>query len=326
MEVRHERLGDILLPDFLIVGAAKSATSSLHFYLGQHPEIRMPARKESWFFSFVDNPPHYRSPADLEDVVSRLEDYLALFDGVHPQQRLGDASPSYLYTYCETIRNIRAVYPPEYVDRLRIIISLRDPVIRAWSQYRTFARTVHEPLTFERAIEPSTIARRLSDDWNIFYDYIGFGRYYQQVKAYLEAFGEERVLVVLYEDIEADSIAVCQSIARFIGVAPDFVPDVSERFNSVSGEPMVKWIARALKSRNPVKRTLAACLPKELREKLLLALGARFLKQRALSQSTRLSLKRVYADDITRLEGLINRDLSRWKNGVPCGNNDPQRS
>jgi hypothetical protein len=316
MKVPHERLGDALLPDFLIVGAAKSATSSLHFYLDQHPEIRMPIRKESWFFSFLDNPPHYRSPAVLDGVVSCLEDYLALFEGAHPQQRLGDASPSYLYTYRESIRNIQAIYPPEYLERLRIIVSLRDPTMRAWSQYRTFARAVREPLTFEEAIEPSTIAKRLTSGWNIFYDYIGFGRYYAQVKAYLEAFGENRVLVLLHDDIQADPVAVCQSIAAFIGVDPHFVPNVSVRYNTVSGEPMLKWAARALKSRNPVKRALAACLPKEVRQRILLALGARFLKRPPLSESTRLSLTRIFADDISRLEGLINRDLSGWKNGV----------
>jgi len=316
MKVPHERLGNVLLPDFLIVGAAKSATSSLHFYLDQHPEIRMPTRKEPWFFSFADHPPHYVSPDALDGVVSRLADYVALFEGANPQQRLGDASPSYLYTYRESIRNIRAIYPPEYLESLRIIVSLRDPTIRAWSQYRTFARTVREPLTFEEAIDSGTIAKRLSGGWNIFYDYIGFGRYYAQVKAYLEAFGENRVLVLLYEDIQADPVAVCQSIAAFVGVDPHFVSNVSVRYNSVSGEPMLKWVARALKSRNPVKRAVAACLPKEVRQKILLALGARFLRQPPQPQSTRLSLARIFADDISRLEGLLNRDLSGWKNGV----------
>jgi len=313
MKVAHDELGDVLLPDFLIVGAAKGATTSLHHYLGQHPDVCMPSRKESWFFSYLDNPPCYVSPDNLDGVVSRLEDYLALFEGALPQQRLGDASPSYLYTYRETIDNIHSVYPAECLNRLRIIISLRDPTIRAWSQYRTFARTVREPLSFEEAIEPDTIEKRLSDGWNIFYDYIGFGRYYEQVKAFFDAFGEDRVLVLLYEDFEADPVAVCQSIAAFIGVDRSFTPDVAVRHNSVSGEPMLKWAARVLKSRNPLKRAIASCIPKETRERILLALGARFLKQPILSDSTRDSLAREFSDDISRLETLLDRDLSGWK-------------
>lgn len=313
MKVSHERLGEILLPDFLIAGAAKGATTSLHHYLDQHPDICMPSRKESWFFSYLDGPPCYVSPDSLDGVVYRLEDYVALFEGARPQQRLGDASPSYLYTHHETIRNIRAIYGPRYFDELRIVISLRDPASRAWSQYRTFARTVREPLAFEDAIAPSTIEKRLADGWSIFYDYIGFGRYYEQVKAFYDAFGKDRVLVLLFEDIEADPIAVCRSIAAFIGVDTQFVPEVAVRHNSVSGDPMIKWVARALKSRNPAKRAVAAWIPKQAREKVLAALAARFLKQPVLQDSTRCGLARTFADDISRLETLLDRDLSGWK-------------
>lgn len=322
MRVRNARLGDVSLPDFLLVGAAKSATTSLYYYLNQHPEIRMTSIKENWFFSFMDNPPNYKSPGVLSDVVSRLEAYVKLFEGARPEQRLGDASPSYLYTYRDTIRNIQSVYPPDDLKKLRIIISLRDPVSRAFSQYWTFKRRVHEPLSFEEAVEEGAIARRLGDSWNIFYDYIGFGCYYDQVKAYLKAFGKDRVLIFLYDDIRRDPVSVCQSIFAFLGIDPGFVPDMRVKYNDLVGEPRRKWLLRILTSRNPVKRRLAAGIkrilavfPEEPTRNAVEAFARRLvdLKRTEMLEQTKLKLVQRFSSDIKQLEDLIDRDLSHWR-------------
>lgn len=312
MKVCHESLGEVLLPDFLLVGAAKSATSSLHLYLDQHPEIRMPSLKESWFFSFVGHPPNYNGPGLLHDVVSKLEDYVELFDGATEEQALGDASPSYLYTYEDTIRNIKAIYPPESLEKMRIIITLRDPASRAYSQYLTMKRVLSEPLDFEAAIDAETIERRLAEQWNIFYDYTGFGLYYEQVKAYIDAFGKDKVLVLLYDDICQDPVAVCQSIFSFIGVDGNFSPDVEVQHNSVSGEPRFNWLIRAVKSRNSFKRRLVSLLPQPVLNFILVAIIKPTLKKAGLKQATREKLVQTYSKDIKQLETLIGRDLGAW--------------
>jgi Sulfotransferase domain len=326
MEVPYQRLGVVALPDFLLVGAAKSATTSLYHYLCQHPGIRMTSLKENWFFSFRDNPPRYASPGVLSHVVSSVEEYVKLFAGAGPEQKLGDASPSYLYTYRDTIRHTQSLYPPPYRKDLRIVISLREPVSRAFSQYWTFRRVANEPLSFEAAIEDSVIQQRMRDNWNIFYDYTGFGRYYEQVKAYLEAFGREQVLIVLYEDIQQDPVAVCQKIFSFIGVDPGFVPDVGMRHNDLTGDPRFKWLLRALKSKNPVKRAitaavkrfLIACLPEEPTRRAVDNFAKRVFKHRRMeiAPQTRARLAQGFADDVRRLETLIGRDLSHWRNGA----------
>ncbi len=314
--MQHEVLGEVLLPDFLLVGAAKSATTSLHFYFDQHPELRMPEIKESWFFSVLNNPPSYTSPGVLTNMVSNLADYVRLFDGADPAQKLGDASPSYLYTYEDSIRNIRSVYPADRLADLRIIISLREPVSRAFSQYWTFKRFDHEPLSFEEAIDKAVISKRLGDNWNIFYDYTGFGRYYEQVKAYMDAFGKDKVMVVLYDDIQRDPLAVCQSIFAFIGVDAGFVPNVSTKYNSLAGEAWFKWPIRLLTSRNPIKRAVAAVIPKILRQLVLYGTVKLLLKRSELSETARQELMRAYAGDIDKLETLIGRDLSQWRGRV----------
>lgn len=323
MKVRHERFSELALPDFLLVGAAKSATTSLYYYLSQHPDIRMTSIKESWFFSFLNDPPRYVSPGVLSNVVSSVEEYVKLFAGARSEQKLGDASPSYLYTYRDTIRNIRSVYPAPYLEDLRIIISLRDPVSRTFSQYWTFRRVAQEPLPFEAAIEDKVIEQRMRGNWNIFYDYTGFGRYHDQVKAYLEAFGKDRVLIVLYDDIQKDPVGVCQKIFAFIGVDTGFVPDVRLRYNELAGEPRNKWLLRILTSKNPVKRAIGtgvkrvlACFPEEPTRRAVENLVRRVFKfeRMEMAAQTRAQLTRTFADDVRRLEALIGRDLSHWRN------------
>ena len=316
MKIKHNRLGDVILPDFLVVGAAKSATSSLHHYLDQHPGIMMPEIKEPWFFSFLNKPPSYTSPGKLNNLVSTLDDYVKLFDNASPDQKVGEASPSNLYTYQDSINNIQSIYPTENLANLKIIISLRAPVRRALSQYWTFTRKAQETLSFDEAIDNSVISHRLNNNWNIFYDYVGFGRYYEQVKAYLDAFGEDRVLILLYDDIQDDATNVCRTIFDFIGVDPDFRPDVERQHNRFSGETSQRWLPRVLRSTNPVKKILASCIPKNIRKSILRSLGKRFLKRPAMPDELKLKLKDLYSEDITRLEKLIHRDLGYWKNDI----------
>jgi hypothetical protein len=322
MIVTREDGSELRLPDFLVVGAAKSATTSLYHYLNQHPDVRMSSIKESWYFSFAGNPPRYASPGVLSNVVSRAEDYSALFDGARPGQKLGDASPSYLYTWRDTIRNIRAVYPATALPQLRIIISLREPVSRAYSQYWTFRRVAQEPLPFEQAVDEQVIARRLRENWNIFYDYTGFGRYYDQVKAYLDEFGRDRVLVVLYEDIQQDPRAACRKIFDFIGVDPGFTPDVGTQHNNVSGESRMKWLLRIITSQHPLKQKVAGVirrvletLPREATQRVLERLVLLVFRPRRvpLSREVHAALAATFAEDSRRLEALIGRDLGHWR-------------
>ena len=302
------------LPDFLLVGAAKSATSSLYSYLDQHPQIVMASVKESWFFSFYKKPPHYASPGILSNIVSELDPYLKLYNGAQESQILGDACPSYLYTYEDTIRNIRQLYSEEALANLKIIISLREPISRAYSQFNTFKRKVQEPLAFAQAIEKDRVKQRMQDNWNIFYDYPGFGMYSKQVEAFQQAFGKERVLVFLYEDIQADIHAVCSSIYSFLGIDPDFVVDDRLKHNSFAGEPSIKWIVAGLFSKNKYKRMISALIPKPLRMFLLYIILVPLVKRKPMDENTLKQFSDHFKQDIVKLEELIGRDLSSWRN------------
>lgn len=313
MKILNDNLGTINVPDFILVGAAKGATTSLHHYMSEHPEIQMPEIKETWFFSFMNNPPKYSSPGVLSSVVSDLEEYSGLFEGVGSGLKIGDASPSYLYTHEDVIRNIRDVYPEDKLSDLRIIISLREPGARAFSQYWTFKRRDEEPLSFEEAIDPKVISQRMEDNWNIFYDYTGFSRYHDQVKAYVDAFGKDRVQILLYDDIQDNPLEACRKIFSFIGVDENFEPSVSVKHNSLTGEARLKFVIRMLTSENPIKRKFAALIPEKVKNKIRYSVAKILLKRDVMSLDTRQKLSTLYLPEINRLEKLINRDLEAWK-------------
>ncbi|MFO7870641.1 MAG: sulfotransferase [Kiritimatiellia bacterium] len=135
---------ELRLPDFMIIGAPRSGTSSLYFHLRRHPEIFMPELKEPLFFNNFGkevSPIRSRSPWTLED-------YAELFRPASEEQLVGEASALYLCAYRDTINSIKEVYGDKYRD-LGIIAILRNPVERAWSGYLLLKRRGHRG-TFSR--------------------------------------------------------------------------------------------------------------------------------------------------------------------------------
>ncbi len=302
----------VLLPDFLIVGAAKSGTTLLHDYLAQHPEVCMPTQKEPRFFSFADSPPRYTSPDSLSNSITTLSEYLSLFEQADMDKMLGDASPSYLYLHQRTIGNMERFYDPDDLSRVHIIILLRQPADRAWSQYGTFARLLQEPLPYEQAIKPEIIQQRLQANWNIFYDYLGFGAYTSQVRAFINRFGRRNVSVYLFEDLTRDPIALCRSLFEIIGVDRGFVPNELGVRNP-SGRARSKTLVKMLKASSPIKATFKMVVPALQRQRIREMLAHVLLKKVAQPARLRRELTNYFSDDIDSLAELIQRDLSHWK-------------
>jgi len=303
------------LPDFLIVGAAKSGTTSLYYYLNRHPSIFMPEIKEPWFFSFKDHPPAYSSPEPLHHVVWKLEDYIRLFAPAHESQWLGEASPSYLYTSDTTIRNIRDVYGDVW-QKLKIIIILRPPSERAWSQYLHFHKWFMEPLPFPEAIDPGIIRQRMDEGWNIFYDYRGFGEYDRQVRAFIDSFPHVRIY--LYEELRQDALAVVRDILQFLEIpgAADYSPsNISQIFNK-SGTARNPFMAAVFKGviHNPLSRYLVKTLGSESKRRIRSILDSLFLKRQHIDPAIKRELDAYFAPHNRALKELVQKREELWRN------------
>src|SRR5437588_7141599 len=170
-------------PNFLIAGAAKAGTTSLHDYLGQHPDIYMSTFKEPNYFV-----PGYA----YED----WEDYLALFAGARGETAVGESSTGYLYCEESPLR-IKST-----LGDVKIILILRNPARRAASLYWWMVREGYENApSFADALERES-SRARDPDFRancpqFFPDYLYYttGLYSEQVERFLETFGPDSVRI-----------------------------------------------------------------------------------------------------------------------------------
>jgi hypothetical protein len=295
------------LPNFLVIGAAKSGTTSLYRYLKQHPQVYMSPVKEPHFFTHEGERPNFRGPGDEwmnTTFVYRLGDYRKLFAGVSDEKAIGEASTWYLGNPKAPDR-IR-----HYIPEAKLIAILRNPVDRAYSAYLHLVRIGQEWLDFARALREEEA--RIKANWNDIWHYKRGGFYHAQLTRYYELFGQDQIRVYLYEDLKEDPVGTMQSIFRFLEVDDAFVPDTSLKYN-VSGIPRSRALQTFVEKPNPFKTVLKPFLPEGLRRRI-----RENLRQRNLSipppmpEDVRKKLTEAYREDILKLQDLIGRDLSGW--------------
>lgn len=209
------------LPGFLIIGAQKAGTTSLHAYLCEHPSVLPPATKEVHFFDheFHRGPAWYRAHFKRATVPGVLS---------------GEATPYYLF---HPLAPARA---GEVLPDCRLIVVLRNPIDRAFSHHNHERALGFESLDFEEAIaaEPGRLAgeveRMLDDDhYRSFahqhHSYVSRGYYAEQLERWLERFGSERVLVLSAEELFAEPARVVGEAQEFLGLAPASPVDLSAK-------------------------------------------------------------------------------------------------
>ena len=297
------------LPTFLVIGAMKSGTTSLYYYLRQHPQIYLdPTRKEAQFFCYEGQTPCFAGPGD--DLVNRyviasIEEYRRMFAGAAGQPAIGEVGTVYIYVpgTAERIRH--------HVPAARLIAILRNPVERAYSSFLHLVREELEPCRrFADALrrEPERIRANWSPHWH----YVQAGFYHAQLTRYFDVFDRRQIRVYLYDDYRADPVGLMQDIFRFVGVDAAFVPEMSLRHN-VSGAPRIRALHRFLDSRHPVKALVRPLLSSRWRLTLRERVRALNLRRPpALSPDLRRHLVGVFHDDVLALQDLLGRDLSPW--------------
>lgn len=299
-----------MLPNFLVIGAEKSGTTSLDDYLGQHPEIYMSPIKEPRFFALEGHDLSFNGPGDRTAAISRssvteLDRYQALFEGVSGEKAVGETSPIYLYSP-EAAERIR-----RHLPRAKVIAILRNPVDRAYSAYLQKVKEGREKLSFARALEEEET--RLQNNWAPGWGYKRIGFYLAQLRRYYELFGAEQIRVYLYEDLESDPRCVLRDVFRLLEVDDRFIPDTSRRYN-VAAVPRSRVVFELVGRPNPVTSRLGPHLPKPVGRAAARLRSWNLVRPPRLSAETRRDLVALYRPDILRLQDLIGRDLSGWLN------------
>jgi hypothetical protein len=293
-------------PTFLVIGAGRSGTTSLHEYLAEHPQVFVCAEKSPNFFVADDPLPEWEGPhlrAMARQWVSDARAYEALFAGAGTALARGDVSPVYLQSLNAPGR-IHARYPD-----VKIVAILREPVERAYAHYMGRRRDGLETrANFGDAVADERA--RPIPDVVAFGSYLGCGRYHHFLRPYYERFPRDHIRVYLYEDLARDARALMRDLFAFIGVDPVFEPDMTRRRGQTGlvGHPL----ARLLWTKSVSLRTaIRPWLPRSLRDRAAPVIF-RQLERPPIDPAIREELRPLFADDIRRLQGLIARDLSHW--------------
>jgi len=314
-----------MLPNFIIIGAAKSGTTSLYRYLLQHPEIYLTPFKEPNFFAFPEGRPNLRGPLDEARMhrlnhpktVTCFEAYKALFASAKGHRAIGEASPRYLYTP-EAPEAIR-----RFLGAPKLIAILRHPADRAYSHFIMNRQRGLEPYAnFADALDAEDERVCLGWDWDWHYTRLGF--YAKQLARFIECHGATNLRVFLYDDFRSDQSGVVREILYFLEVDTSFSIDVSNRHRAsvtTSANPLSKlafspedtWFGRIAYPLVPRRLHGAA-------QSTLQGLVNRLPMGRVppMSQELRDRLIRIFHDDVIRLESIVQRDLSAWQKIDPA--------
>lgn len=278
-------------PDFLVVGAKKSATTWLHDCLDHHPQVVVPAMKEVHFFC-PEQCPKSRSDKGVQWYETQFPDR----DGIVR----GESSVDYMYYHDTTARAIASRYPST-----KILFLLRNPVDRAYSDYWMSRRNDPEIAEFEDLID-------------LDHPFIARGLYHRQIQGFLEFFPKEQVSIFFHDDLVTDPAGFIRSVYGFLEVDADFEPPaVGETIAAtrVVSSPLGRVLYRRMG--NLMKVRLFVALWRWLKEhtplkRLLFGEEGNKRGYPEMAPDVRRRLVSLYRDENKRLFDLVGREIPAW--------------
>ncbi len=288
-------------PNLFIVGAAKSGTSSLAHYLGNHPDI---------FVSDIKEPFFYIDGIGIND----RREYLTLFNKARQHKILAEATTGYLFDEKSAYR-IKSDYPDA-----KIIIMLRNPPDMAFSYWQYMQACGNEALPFMQAISDAVREYRWSDEfkrncinWWASYIYVDRAMYYKQVKRYFDVFGVGSVKVYIFEESINDMGQVLTDIYDFLEVDAGFKQDINLVKNR-GGALRSKFVRDSIYNREyPILKRI---LPARIREFIRFSvrdLNRSSSEKLSILDEEREFLRAVFEPDILQLESLLGRRIDAWR-------------
>ena len=299
-------------PNFFIVGAPKCGTTALSEYLRAHPNIFFSQPKDTGFFA--TDFPNIR-------VVTRFEDYMALFHDVQPNHwRVGEGSVWYMYSY-EAVPNIYK-YNPE----AKVIVMLRNPVDLVYSLHSQLLLSIDEDeKDFEKAWNLQELrksGKRIPKKCRApaLLQYRDVGKLGAQMERLLEIFPKEQIKVILFDDFVSDTGAVYEDVLSYLGLNSDG-RKLFLRINESS-----EYRSQLLGQFTQTPPDSIVCVWKRIKDMFgIRDFGHRVMNRlrkantvikpiMALNARLRLTLIDEFEEDIRSLEAIIGRNLSHWTN------------
>jgi hypothetical protein len=284
------------LPNFIIGGALKSGTTSLNYYLKQHPDVFMSVLKEPRYFAYDVNDPDHVDGRGLRFPIKTLNEYAALFAEAGNQRAIGEVSPHYLISSIAP-RRIRETLP-----NVKLIFSLRHPVKRAYSIYWHDVRLGAESRPVEEALTEREYA-------------VTHGLYHAWLSNWYDCFDPAQIKVILFDDLQRDAPGTFADICRYLTIQDTFLPDfkVRNKGGALKNEHLGHFYERI--KTHPLRRVIDPLVPQRLRSRFIDARNRNFEEPPPMPPALAARLADFYREDIDRLEQLLGCDLSAWRNG-----------
>lgn len=294
--IKHNR---IALPDFLVIGAMKSGTSSLHDILRQHSKIFLPPEKEIHFF-------------DTDNYNKGVEYYSSFFKKANHTQLIGEITPRYIFNPNSAKRIVKTLG-----TNIKIIVILRNPADRAYSHYKMNVLKNTEKRSFEDAVQQELEILNKENAYYNFDRYISRGLYGQQLRRYLSFFSKDQIHVVLFEeDFLKNKQNTVNQILEFLNLSQEKLL-LNIRSNA-SERKVSTMMDRLLNTPNFLNHLAKSIIPSE---KYRIFLKSKLTKLNSVNNSFSgeelqslkpMLIREVFYEDIIKLEKIIDRDLSGW--------------
>ena len=283
-------------PNFFIVGAPRAGTTSLYQYLKEVPGIFMSSIKEPNYFSVKTIPDKkpYRP-------VRNTKSYLELFTCSKDEKIIGEASTNYLYDE-EAVKLIHEKNPNS-----RILISLRDPIERAWSHYMLLKHSGWKHYAFSEQIK-----KELTEEIDFEKPHIRLkaGLYSKDVEKYFELFGRKQVKVIIFEEWIKNVKNTIEDILQFLNIH-ETINDIKYKIYDPDHIPRGKLAEILIHNStvNKISNKITNDSFKSFSKKLL----SKNQTKQKMSQEDKTKLKKYYIKDVEKLQTLLERDLP-WPN------------
>jgi len=285
-----------LWPNFYIVGAPKAGSSSLYAYLDKHPEIFMSPIKEPNYFSSATIPDDH-----LVKPIRDKKKYLNLFRKAEGKKIIGEASPNYLADP-KAAELIHQISP-----NAKILISLRDPIERLFSNYLMSQRYGTIKSSFHDAILKSKNGQKVT------YAHLRLerGLYSESVKKYIDTFGKYQVKIIIFEEFVKDIKSTIEDILKFLDVSYDALDLKTEIYNpyGVLRGPLASRILKNRTIKNIGEMVFSPSQRKFLKEKFII----KKQEKPKMDEKDIEILRNFYGKDVKKLEIILNRRVP-WSN------------
>ncbi len=273
-------------PRFIVIGGHKCGTSSLHFYLKQHPDILMPKSKGQ----------------DLLNKVNLdLKAYEKSYEMKTSEKIFGEVSSVYFQSEkaCKAIK--------KHFPNAKLLIVLRNPVDRAFSNFNVLANNGNINFQLKDIVNSPEPSHKI----------LKLGFYYDSLKQYLDNFEKHQLKPLIFDDFVKNKRKFYQQFFQFIEVDDNFIPDTSVIIRK-GGTVKYKKFRNLLFSNPIIKKTATTILKPFTNSNQRYNLGQKvdnmFVEKKSLSNELRENLIEVYREDILKTQDLLDIDLSHWFN------------